>query len=68
MGKIAGFLMKWAFAIVLCLAAITLVDALGCCIHTAIARPFFGITGAAGVCIALAVVISFIVVEIKEGA
>lgn len=67
MNKIAEFLSKWAFAIFLIVVAITLVFALISCIYTAVANPFVGIVGCVGAVLALAVVISFIVVEIKEG-
>ena len=67
MNKIAEFFSKWAFGIVLCVFALGLVCAFGCCIHTAIAHPFWGIIGCVGVLIALAVLVSWIVIEIKEG-
>ena len=67
MGKIAEFFSKWAFAIVLCLLAVTLLCGLDCCIYTAITNPFVGSIGCVGVLIALAVLVSWIVIEIKEG-
>lgn len=51
MNKIAEFLSKWAFAIVLCLIAVALL----------------GIAGTIGVSIALACVSGWIIIEIKEG-
>lgn len=67
MNKIAEFFGKWAFCIVLCLLAITLVAAFGCCVYTAITNAFVGSIGCVGVLIALAVLVSWIVIEIKEG-
>ena len=67
MNKIAEFLSKWAFTIVLSLIAVSLVFALGCTIYTAIENPFVGIVGTIGVAIALACVVGWIIVEIKEG-
>ena len=67
MNKIAEFLSKWAFAIVLCLIAVALLCAGVCTIHTAIERPLVGIAGTIGVAIALAWVSGWIIVEIKEG-
>ena len=45
MGTITAFLSKWAFAIVLCIVAVTLLFAVGCCVYTAITNPFVGIVG-----------------------
>ena len=67
MNKITDFFNKWAFAIVLCLVAVALLFGLGACIYTAIINPFVGIVGAVGVVIALAINISWICIEIKEG-
>ena len=67
MNKIAEFLSKWAFAIVLCLIAVALLCAGACTIHTAIERPLVGIAGTIGVAIALAYVVGWIIIEIKEG-
>ena len=67
MSKIAEFLSKWAFAIVLCLLAVTLLCGLGCCVYTAITNPLVGIIGGIGVAIALACVSGWIIIEIKEG-
>lgn len=67
MNKIAEFFSKWAFVIVLCAVAIALLCAVGCALHTAIERPFVGIVGTIGVAIALACVVGWIIVEIKEG-
>lgn len=67
MGKITEFFNKWAFAIVLCAFALALVAAFGCCVYTAITNPFVGIIGCVSVLIALAVLVSWIVIEIKEG-
>ena len=67
MNNIAEFFSKWAFAIVLCLIAVALVCAGGCTIYVAIDHPFVGIVGTVGVSIALACVVGWIIVEIKEG-
>lgn len=67
MNKVAEFFAKWAFAIVLCLIAVALLCAGVCTIHTAVERPFVGIVGTIGVAIALACVVGWIIVEIKEG-
>jgi hypothetical protein len=67
MNKIAEFLSKWAFAIFLILLAVALLLALGCCLYAATKVPFFGIVGSIGITFALAVVIGWIVIEIKEG-
>ena len=67
MNKIAEFLSKWAFAIVLCLIAVALLCAGTCTIHTAIERPLVGIAGTIGVATALACVVGWIIIEIKEG-
>ena len=67
MNKIAEFFSKWAFAIVLCLIAVALLCAGGCTIHTAIERPLVGIIGTIGASIALACVVGWIIIEIKEG-
>ena len=67
MNKIAEFLSKWAFCIVLCAFALALVAAFGCCVYTAITNPLVGSIGCVGVLIALAVVASWIVIEIREG-
>lgn len=67
MGKITAFFSKWAFAIVLCLVAVTLLFALGCCVYTAIVNPIVGIVGAIGAFIAVAAVVGLIMQEIKKG-
>lgn len=67
MNKIAEFLAKWAFALVLLVIAILLLFALGCTIHTAITNAVVGVFGTIGVCIALARVVGLICIEIKEG-
>lgn len=67
MNKIAEFLSKWAFAIVLCLIAGALICAGGCTLYTAIEHPFVGIAGTIGVVIALMCVVGWLVIEIKEG-
>lgn len=67
MNKIAEFFSKWAFAIVLCLVAVTLLFALGCCVYTAIVNPIVGIVGAIGAFIAVAAVVGLIMQEIKKG-
>lgn len=66
MGKVIAFFSKWAFVIVLGVVAIALLFALGCTIYTAITNPFVGIVGTIGVAIALACVVSWIIVEIKD--
>ena len=67
MNKIAEFLSKWAFAIVLCFIAVMLICAIGCTIYVAINYPFVGIVGTIGVAIALGCVSGWLIVEIKEG-
>lgn len=67
MNKIAEFLSKWAFAIVLGVIAIALLFALGCTIYTATVNAFVGIVGTIGVAIALACVVGWIIVEIDKG-
>lgn len=67
MKKIAEFFSKWGFVIVLCIIAVALLCAGICTIHTAIERPLVGIAGTIGVAIALAYVVGWIIVEIKEG-
>ena len=67
MNKIAEFLTKWAFALVLLVFAILLLFALVCTIYTAITNAIVGIFGTIGVCIALVCVVGLICVEIKEG-
>ena len=67
MGKIGEFLAKWAFCIVLCLLAVTLLCGFGCCVYTAITNPLVGIIGGIGVFIALGIDASWIYIEIKEG-
>lgn len=67
MGKVAEFLSKWAFAIVLCLLAATLICGFGCCIYTAITNPLVGIVGGFGVLIALGIVVYWIWSEIQVG-
>lgn len=67
MNKIVDFFSKWAFLIVVCVIAVALLFALGCCIYTAITNPFVGSIGVLGVLVALAVAIGWIFVEIKEG-
>lgn len=58
MKKIAEFLSKWAFAIFLLFA-------LACCVYTAVENAVVGIAGCVGVVLALAVVIGWVVREIK---
>ena len=67
MGKVWAFISKWAFAIVLCLVAVTLLFALGCCVYTAIVNPIVGIVGVIGAFLAVATVVGLIMQEIKEG-
>lgn len=67
MKKIAEFFSKWAFAIMLCIAGVALLFALGCCIYTAITNPFVGIVGIVGVLLALVGVVGLVMREIKEG-
>lgn len=67
MNKIAEFFKKWGFVIILALVAIALFCAGVCTIYTAIERPLLGIIGTIGVSIALACVVGWIIVEIKEG-
>lgn len=67
MGKIVEFFNKWAFAIVLCLVAVTLLFALGCCVYTAVVNPIVGIVGGIGVLVALAIAVGWLFVEIKKG-
>lgn len=67
MNKITEFLSKWAFAIFLCVIAILLLFAAGCCIYTAVINPFVGIVGTIGVIFALGIVASWLWVEINEG-
>ena len=51
----------------LCIIAVALLCAGICTIHTAIERPLVGIAGTIGVAIALAYVVGWIIIEIKEG-
>lgn len=67
MGKIADFLTKWAFAIFLILMGVALLFALACCVYTAVENALVGIAGCVGVVLALAVVVGWVVREIKEG-
>ena len=67
MEKITTFLSKWAFAIVLCIVAVTLLFAVGCCVYTAITNPFVGIVGAVGALIALVCAVGLLCSEIKKG-
>lgn len=67
MGKIADFLTKWAFAIFLILVGVALLFALACCVYTAVENALVGIAGCVGVVLALAVVVGWVVREIKEG-
>ena len=67
MNKIADFLTKWAFAIFLILVGVALLFALACCVYTAVENALVGIAGCVGVVLALAVVVGWIVREIKEG-
>ena len=66
MGKIADFLTKWAFAIFLILVGVALLFALACCVYTAVENAIVGIAGCVGVVLALAVVVGWVVREIKE--
>lgn len=65
MGKIADFLTKWAFAIFLILVGVALLFALACCVYTAVENALVGIAGCVGVVLALAVVVGWVVREIK---
>ena len=65
MNKIADFLTKWAFAIFLILVGVALLFALACCVYTAVENALVGIAGCVGVVLALAVVVGWIVREIK---
>ena len=67
MGKIADFLTKWAFAIFLIIMGVALLFALACCVYTAVENALVGIAGCVGVVLALAVVVGWVVREIKEG-
>lgn len=67
MNKIVDFFNKWAFAMMICLAIIALLFALGSCIYTAIINPFVGIVGGIGVLIALAIAVGWLFAEIKKG-
>lgn len=67
MNKIADFLSKWAFAIFLVVVGVVLLFALACCVFTAITNAVVGIAGCVGVVLALAVVIGWLLKEIKEG-
>ena len=66
MKKIADFLAKWAFAIFLILVGVALLFALACCVYTAVENAVVGIAGCVGVALALAVVVGWVVREIKE--
>lgn len=66
MKKIAEFFSKWAFAIVLCLIAVALLFALGCCVYTAITNPFVGIVGGIGALLSLVAVVGRFCAEIRE--
>jgi succinate-acetate transporter protein len=67
MKKIAEFFSKWAFAIFLILMGVALLFALACCVYTAVENALVGIAGCVGVVLALAVVIGWLLKEIKEG-
>ena len=67
MKKIAEFFSKWAFAIMICVGAVALLFALGCCIYTAITNPFVGIVGIVGVVLALTGAVGIVMGEIKRG-
>lgn len=67
MGKVQEFLTKWAFAIFLILMGVALLFALACCVYTAVENALVGIAGCVGVVLALAVVVGWVVREIKEG-
>ena len=67
MNKVAEFLSKWAFAIVLCLIAVALCVAIGCGVFTAMTNLAVGLIGI-GINVAiLAFIVGWICVEIKEG-
>lgn len=65
MGKIADFLTKWAFAIFLILVGVALLFELACCVYTAVENALVGIAGCVAVVLALAVVVGWVVREIK---
>ena len=56
---------KWAFAIFLILVGVALLFALACCVYTAVENALVGIAGCVGVVLALAVVVGWVVREIK---
>ena len=67
MKKIWDFVSKWAFCVVLCFFAITLIMGFCCCVYTAFIKPTIGFIGGFGALVALLIIISWIVMEIKEG-
>lgn len=67
MGKVAEFFSKWAFVIFLCVIAVMLLFAVGCCIYTAVINPFVGSVGTLGALFALATAGWWIWAEIKMG-
>lgn len=67
MGKVQEFFNKWAFAIFLILMGVALLFELACCVYTAVENALVGIAGCVGVVLALAVVVGWVVREIKEG-
>lgn len=67
MNKIAEFISKWAFAMFLAIIAIALLFALGCSIYTAITNLAIGLIGISVNLLCLAVIVGWIIIEIKEG-
>ena len=65
MNKIADFLGKWGFVIVLSILILVGVFTLGCTIYTAVVNPFVGITGFIGAIFSLGTLSHILCKEIK---
>lgn len=65
MNKIAEFISKWGFVIILGIVGIALLFALGCSIYTAITNPFVGIVGMVGTIMSLGGIAFWMYLEIN---
>lgn len=66
MNKIADFLSKWAFAIVLCIVAVALCFAVGCGVFTAMTNLTVGLIGIVINVAILVFVVGWLCIEIKK--
>ena len=66
MNKIADFISKWGFVIILGIIGIALLFALGCSIYTAITNLAVGLIGIIANALCLLVVAGWMSIEIKE--